>query len=145
MSRSGLFNFENEPIWLIHDSHSLIFFNLFGGTVSAIFEILGLKYSNGTGYLRYSRLSRCPGLLSGARDAERPSSSKCRHDCRLPRGPGRNDNCRTIQVVGAFRSSMVRTTSVKKRNRITRRVPTTGLVTGDSITGVLCCNAFNVS
>jgi hypothetical protein len=32
--------------------------------------------------------SCCSGLLSGARDAERQlTSSKCRHDCRLPRGP----------------------------------------------------------
>jgi hypothetical protein len=34
MSRSGLFNFENEPIWLIHDSNSF-FLNCFGRTVSA--------------------------------------------------------------------------------------------------------------
>jgi hypothetical protein len=38
MSRSGLFNFENEPIWLIHDSHSF-FLNLFGRTVSVIRDI----------------------------------------------------------------------------------------------------------
>jgi hypothetical protein len=43
--------------------------------------------SNGTGYSRYSRSSRCSGLLSGARDAERPTSSKCHHDCRLPCWP----------------------------------------------------------
>jgi hypothetical protein len=36
MSRSGLFNFENDLIWLIHDSNSLLFFNRFGRTVSAI-------------------------------------------------------------------------------------------------------------
>jgi hypothetical protein len=35
MSRSGLFIFENEPIWLIHDSNSF-FFNRFVQTVSAI-------------------------------------------------------------------------------------------------------------
>jgi hypothetical protein len=34
MSRSGLFDFENEPIWLIHDSN--IFFNRFGRTASVI-------------------------------------------------------------------------------------------------------------
>jgi hypothetical protein len=34
MSRSGLFNFENEPIWLIQDSNSLFFLNHFGRTVS---------------------------------------------------------------------------------------------------------------
>jgi hypothetical protein len=39
MSRSGLFSFENEPIWLIHDSHSLFFFNLFGPTVSVTRDI----------------------------------------------------------------------------------------------------------
>jgi hypothetical protein len=38
MSRSGLFNFENEPIWLIHESHSF-FLNLFGRTVSVIRDI----------------------------------------------------------------------------------------------------------
>jgi hypothetical protein len=86
MSRSRLFNFENEPIWLIPDSHSL-FFLIFLVELCRLLEILGLKYSNGTGYSRYSRSSRCPGLLSGARDAERPTSSKCRHGCRLPRGP----------------------------------------------------------
>jgi hypothetical protein len=36
MSRYGLFHFENEPIWLIHDSSSLLFFNRFGRTVSDI-------------------------------------------------------------------------------------------------------------
>jgi hypothetical protein len=36
MSRSGLFIFENEPIWLIHDSNSLFFLNRFGRTVWAI-------------------------------------------------------------------------------------------------------------
>jgi hypothetical protein len=36
MSRSGLFNFENEPIWLIKDSNSLFFLNRFGRTVSVI-------------------------------------------------------------------------------------------------------------
>jgi hypothetical protein len=36
MSRSGLFNFENEPIWLIQDSNNLFFFNRFGRTVSVI-------------------------------------------------------------------------------------------------------------
>jgi hypothetical protein len=35
MSRSGLFIFENEPIWLIHDSSSLFFFNRFVRKVSA--------------------------------------------------------------------------------------------------------------
>jgi hypothetical protein len=35
MSRSGLFNFENEPILLIQDSNSF-FLNLFGRTVSVI-------------------------------------------------------------------------------------------------------------
>jgi hypothetical protein len=39
MSLSGLFNFENEPIWLIHDSHSLFFLNLFGRTASVIRDI----------------------------------------------------------------------------------------------------------
>jgi hypothetical protein len=39
MGRSGLFNFENEPIWLIHDSHSFLFFNLFGRSVSVIRDI----------------------------------------------------------------------------------------------------------
>jgi hypothetical protein len=33
MSRSGLFNFENEPIWLIHHWNSLFFLNRFGRTV----------------------------------------------------------------------------------------------------------------
>jgi hypothetical protein len=36
MSRSGLFNFENKPIWLIQDSNSLFFFNRFGRTVLVI-------------------------------------------------------------------------------------------------------------
>jgi hypothetical protein len=36
MSRSGLFNFENEPIWLIQDSDSLFIFNRCGRTVSVI-------------------------------------------------------------------------------------------------------------
>jgi hypothetical protein len=36
MSRSGLFNFENEPIWLIQDSNSLFFLSRFGRTVSVI-------------------------------------------------------------------------------------------------------------
>jgi hypothetical protein len=35
MSRSALFNFENEPIWLIQDSNSF-FLNRFGRTVSVI-------------------------------------------------------------------------------------------------------------
>jgi hypothetical protein len=87
MSRSGLFNFDNEPIWIIHGSHSF-FFKIFLVELCRLFEMLRLKYSNGTGYSRYSRSSCCSGLLSGARDAERPTSSKCRHDCRLPGGPG---------------------------------------------------------
>jgi hypothetical protein len=36
MSQSGLFIFENEPIWLIHDSKSFFFLNRFGRTMSAI-------------------------------------------------------------------------------------------------------------
>jgi hypothetical protein len=86
MSWSGLFNFENEPIWLIHDSHSF-FFLIVLVELCRLFESFGLKYSSGTGSSRYLRSSLCPGSLSGARDAERPTSSKCRHDCRLPRGP----------------------------------------------------------
>jgi hypothetical protein len=35
MSRSGSFIFENEPVWLIHDSNSLFYFNRFVRTVSA--------------------------------------------------------------------------------------------------------------
>jgi hypothetical protein len=76
MSQSGLFTTRT------------VFFLIFLVELCRLFEILGLKYSSGTGYLRYSCSSRCPGLLSGARDAERPTSSKFRHDCRLPRGPG---------------------------------------------------------
>jgi hypothetical protein len=37
MSRSGLFNFENEPIWLIQDSNSF-FLNRFGRTMSVILD-----------------------------------------------------------------------------------------------------------
>jgi hypothetical protein len=40
---------------------------------------------------------------------------------------------------------LVRTTSAKKRNRSTRRVPTKKLVTGDSSTGVFCHNAFDTN
>jgi hypothetical protein len=36
MSRSGLFSFQNEPIWLIHDSKRFPFFNRFGRKVLAI-------------------------------------------------------------------------------------------------------------
>jgi hypothetical protein len=39
MRRSGLFSFENEPIWFIHESNSLIFFNRFGRAVSVTRDI----------------------------------------------------------------------------------------------------------
>jgi hypothetical protein len=42
MSRSGLFTFENEPIWLIHDSNSLIFLIVLVERCR-LFEILDLE------------------------------------------------------------------------------------------------------
>jgi hypothetical protein len=71
MSRSDLFNFENEPIWLIHDTNSLLFFNRFGREVSVTQDIW-IEIVRTVPAIRDTRScsSGCPGLLPGKSDAE---------------------------------------------------------------------------
>jgi hypothetical protein len=88
MSRSGLFNFENEPICFIQDSNSLFFLNRFGRTVSVIRDT---RFGIGRTVpaIRDTRARLVVLVYCHARATPRPTSSKCRHDCRLPCGPGR--------------------------------------------------------
>jgi hypothetical protein len=86
MSRSGLFNLKNELIWLIQDSNSFFFLNRCGRTVSVIRDT---RFGIGRTVpaIRDTRVRLVVLVYCHARATPRPTSSKCRNDCRLPCGP----------------------------------------------------------
>jgi hypothetical protein len=76
MSRSGLFK-----------TQTVFFVNRFGGTVSVIRDT---RFGIGRTVqaIRDTRVRLVVLVYCQARATPRPTSSKCRHDCRLPCGPG---------------------------------------------------------